>query len=88
MPLLPLWAFMARSREKFTFTSYLVGSGFSWVTYLLSKVRNRLDVVKRGDLRVSLTTLQLDIQKLASVHQAQRTLRIQCQLTEYFYLYK
>jgi hypothetical protein len=40
---------------------------------LLSEVRNGLDVVKRGDLRLSLTTLQSDFQKLASVHQAQGT---------------
>jgi hypothetical protein len=54
-------------------TSYLVEFGFSWVTYLLTKVRNRLDVVKRSDLGLSLTTLQPDTQKLASVHQAQAT---------------
>jgi hypothetical protein len=54
-------------------TSYLVESLFSWVTYWLSKVRNRLDVVKRNDLRSSLTTMQPDISKLASVHQAQGT---------------
>jgi len=33
-----------------------------------------MDVVKRHDLRTSLTTLQLNIQKQATVHQAQRTL--------------
>jgi hypothetical protein len=53
-------------------TPYLVESGFIWVTYLLSDVRNRLDV-RRDDLRLSLTALQPDIQKLASVHQAQGT---------------
>jgi hypothetical protein len=42
--------------------------GFSWATYLLSKVHNHLDVVKREDLCLSLTTLQLGIQKLASVN--------------------
>ena len=41
-------------------TSYLVEIGFSWVTYLLSKARNCLDM-KRGDLRLSLTTLKPDI---------------------------
>jgi hypothetical protein len=41
--------------------------------YLLSKAGNRLSVVKRDDLRFSLNTLQSDIQKLASVHQAQGT---------------
>jgi hypothetical protein len=54
-------------------TPYLVESGFSWMTYLLSKVRNRLDVVKKDDLRLSLTTLQPDIQQLSTVHQAQET---------------
>jgi hypothetical protein len=54
-------------------TSYLVESRFSWMTYLLSKVRNRLDIVKSDDLHLSLTSLQPAIQKLASVHQAQGT---------------
>jgi hypothetical protein len=39
-------------------------------TYLLSKELNCLDAVKRGDLSLSLTTLQPDIQNLASVYQA------------------
>ncbi|XP_076347970.1 SCAN domain-containing protein 3-like [Tachypleus tridentatus] len=51
--------------------SYLVETGFSHVIYLLSKIHNRLDVVKRSDFRLSLATLQPDIQKLSSVHQAQ-----------------
>jgi len=52
-------------------TLYLAESGFSWVTFLLSEVRNYLYGVKRGDLHLSLTTLQPDIQTLASAHQAQ-----------------
>jgi len=48
-------------------------SGFSWATYLLSKVHNHLDVVKTEDLCLSLTTLELCIQKPASVTQAQGT---------------
>jgi hypothetical protein len=52
--------------------SYLVESVFGSVTYLLSKVCNHLDV-KREHLCLSLTTLQPDIQKLASVHQVQGT---------------
>lgn len=52
-------------------TSYLVESGFSRVMHLLSKARNRLDVVQRGDLRMSLTTLKPEINKLAKLHQAQ-----------------
>jgi hypothetical protein len=46
------------------------------MTYLLSKVRNGFDVVKKDDLYLSLTTLQREIQKLASVYQAQGTHRI------------
>jgi hypothetical protein len=57
-------------------TSYLVESVSSRVTYLLSKLRNRLGDVMTVDLRLSLTTLQPDIQKLASVHQAQGTNRL------------
>jgi len=52
-------------------TAYLVESGFSWVI-LLSKVCNHHDIVNRDDL-LPLTTLQVGIQKLASVHQAQET---------------
>jgi hypothetical protein len=47
-----------------------------WVNYLLSNVRNSLDVAKRDGLRLSLTTLQPDIQKIASVHLTQGTHRI------------
>ncbi|XP_076348271.1 SCAN domain-containing protein 3-like [Tachypleus tridentatus] len=52
-------------------TSYLVESGFSRVSQLLSKARNRLDIVKRGDLRLSLTSMEPDIKKLAEQHQPQ-----------------
>ncbi|XP_042243435.1 uncharacterized protein LOC121880346 [Homarus americanus] len=51
--------------------SYLVECGFSRVAYLLSKARNRLDIVGRGDSRLSLTMMQPDIEKLASLHQPQ-----------------
>jgi len=37
------------------------------------KVRNRLDVAEREDLRLSLTAVQPDIYKFAGVHQAERT---------------
>jgi hypothetical protein len=49
----------------------MVEYGFNWAIYLLSKVSNSLDVGTRDDLRLSLTTLQSNIQKLAIVHQAQ-----------------
>ncbi|XP_076322021.1 zinc finger BED domain-containing protein 5-like [Tachypleus tridentatus] len=52
-------------------TSYLVELGFSRVSQLLSKARNRLDIVKRGDLRLSLTSMEPDIKKLAEQHQPQ-----------------
>jgi hypothetical protein len=49
-------------------TSYLAESCFNWLTYLMWKICNQLDVVKRADLRLSLATLwQLDIQKLVFV---------------------
>jgi hypothetical protein len=50
---------------------YLVESVFIWVTHAVEAC-NCLDV-KRGDLYLSLTTLQLDVSKLASVYQAQET---------------
>jgi hypothetical protein len=50
--------------------SYLAESSFIWVTYLLSKIHNGLDVVKRGDLSLAPTTMQPDIKKLAVVYQA------------------
>ncbi|XP_066981036.1 SCAN domain-containing protein 3-like [Macrobrachium rosenbergii] len=52
-------------------TSYLVGTGFSQVMYLLSKTRNRLVIEKRGDLRLSLTAFKSNIDKLAARHQSQ-----------------
>lgn len=50
-------------------TSYLVECGFSRLSNMLSKARNRLDITKRGDLRLALTRLQPDIKKLVSRHQ-------------------
>ena len=50
-------------------SSYLVEVGFSSVTKLLTKERNNLDIVKRGDLRLKLTDLQPRIQELANKHQ-------------------
>ena len=53
-------------------SSYLVEAEFSRFFNLLSKVRNRLDIMKRGDLRLSLTWIEPDINKLAEQHQPQR----------------
>jgi len=51
------------------------------------RVCNILDIAQKGELRLSLTTLQPGSQNLASVHQAQGTDWIQDQLlTEYLYL--
>ena len=51
-------------------TSYLVEKGFSVVTLLLSKQRNRLSISKEGDLRLYLTKMSPNIKKLAEAHQA------------------
>ena len=51
-------------------TSYLVERGFSAVTRLLTKQRNRLQITDRGDLRLLLTNLKPDVDRLISSHQA------------------
>lgn len=52
-------------------SSYLAECGFSAVNDLLLKKRNRLDITKRGDLRLKLTTLVPNIKSLCSRHEAQ-----------------
>jgi len=52
-------------------SSYLVECGFSAVNDLLLKKRNRLDITKRGDLRLKLTKFLPRIKSLCSRHQAQ-----------------
>ena len=52
-------------------SSYLVEKGFSVVLQLLTKQRNRLQICKRGDLRLCLSNIEPDIIKLANSHQAQ-----------------
>ncbi|KFD58936.1 hypothetical protein M513_00099 [Trichuris suis] len=52
-------------------SSYLVERGFSVVTDLLRKKRNRLQIAKRGDLRLRLTNMKPDIPKLISLRQNQ-----------------
>jgi hypothetical protein len=39
--------------------------------YLIAKKRNRLDIVKRGDLRLHLTDVEPNIKKLTLNHQVQ-----------------
>ena len=52
-------------------TSYLVECGFSRLSMLLTKSRNRLDVKDRGDIRMALTEMTPNVKKLAEQHQAQ-----------------
>ena len=42
-------------------TSYLVELVFSHVSQLLTKVSNGIDIVKRGDLRLLLTSMEAEI---------------------------
>ena len=51
-------------------TSYLVERGFSAVAQLLGKQRQKLCITKQGDLRVFLSNIKPDIEKLVSAHQA------------------
>ena len=52
-------------------SSYSVECGFSTITDLLTKKRNRLDITKRGDLRLKLTNLKPEIKKLCKTDQFQ-----------------
>ncbi|KAK2713519.1 hypothetical protein QYM36_009406 [Artemia franciscana] len=53
--------------HRFCITQKLArqSAAFSRVSQMLSKDRNRLDIVKRGDLRLSLTSIEPNINKLA-----------------------
>ncbi|KFD45777.1 hypothetical protein M513_13355 [Trichuris suis] len=55
-----LWAVVEKLFVAFQ-SSYLAERGFSAVTDLLSKKRNRLQMVKRGDLRIMLTNISPDV---------------------------
>lgn len=65
-----LWTVVQKLLIAFP-SSYLVERGFSAVTNLITKKRNRLDIVKRGDLRLHLTNFEPNVKKLALDHQAQ-----------------
>ncbi len=54
-------------------TSYMAERGFSAVTQLLTKQRNRLQIIKRGDLRLLLSSIEPRIKELASKHQIQHS---------------
>ncbi|KAE9523112.1 hypothetical protein AGLY_016499 [Aphis glycines] len=65
-----LWTVVQKLLIPFP-SSYLVERGFSAVTNLITKKRNQLDIVKRGDLRLHLTNFEPNVKKLALNHQAQ-----------------
>ena len=50
-------------------SSYLVERGFSVVTNILTKQRNRLKINERGDLRLQLTNIEPDVARLVESHQ-------------------
>ncbi|XP_077284199.1 protein FAM200A-like [Arctopsyche grandis] len=50
---------------------YLVEKGFSAVTHILKKSRNRLQISQRRDLRLYLTKLEPNFTKIAQSHEAQ-----------------
>ena len=50
--------------------SYLVKRGFSTVSRLLTKQRNKLTITERGDLKLLLTKLHPDVDSLIAMHQA------------------
>ena len=50
-------------------SSYLVERGFSAVAQLIGKQRQSLDIDNRGDLRLNLTNIEPDLEKLISLHQ-------------------
>lgn len=63
-----LWAVVRKFLIAFP-SSYLVERGFSAVASLLTKKRNRLQIVDRGDLRMLLTKIEPNIEKLMKKHQ-------------------
>lgn len=65
-----LWAIVQKFLIAFP-SSYMAERGFSAVANLLSKKRNRLHITERGDLRLMLTKLEPDINKLLTLHQPQ-----------------
>ncbi|XP_067417820.1 SCAN domain-containing protein 3-like [Emydura macquarii macquarii] len=63
-----LWSIARKFLIAFP-SSYLVERGFSAVTNLLTKQRNRLQITERGDLRLYLSHLTPNIKQLLSEHQ-------------------
>lgn len=63
-----LWSIVQRFLIAFP-SSYLCERGFSAVATMLTKKRNRLHVTERGDLRLFLSKLEPDVNKLVKKHQ-------------------
>ncbi|XP_050520167.1 SCAN domain-containing protein 3-like [Daktulosphaira vitifoliae] len=63
-----LWAIVQTFLIAFP-SSYLVERGFSAVTNLLTKKRQRLQITNRGDLRMLLTKIEPNIHQLLAKHQ-------------------
>lgn len=63
-----LWSIVERFLIAFP-SSYLCERGFSAVTTLLTKKRNHLQAAKPGDLRLFLSKIEPDINKLIKYHQ-------------------
>lgn len=63
-----LWAVVQTFLIAFP-SSYLVERGFSAVTNLLTKKRQRLQITNRGDLRMLLTKIEPNINELLAKHQ-------------------
>jgi hypothetical protein len=63
-----LWAVIQTFLIAFP-SSYLVERGFSAVTNLLTKKRQRLQITNRGDLRMLLTKIEPNINELIAKHQ-------------------
>jgi hypothetical protein len=62
-----LWAASKKFFIAFP-SSYLAKRGFSIVSNLLTKKRNRLSIVERGDLRLLMTNMAPNIEKLVLLH--------------------
>jgi hypothetical protein len=65
-----LWAASKKFFIAFP-SSYLAERGFSVVGNLLTKKRNTLSIMERGDLRLLMTNIAPNIEKLVPLHQAQ-----------------
>ncbi|GBP24494.1 SCAN domain-containing protein 3 [Eumeta japonica] len=65
---LGLWGIVQKLLVAFP-SSHVVEKSFSVVANLLTKKRSRLNIIKRGDLRLFLTKLKPNIDNFLSIHQ-------------------